>query len=64
MGGIILANIIYNVIFLLISIYILLKTIGYGLYELNEKQNKSGGTVVIVFSTLVVIFSNVMMFTN
>lgn len=64
MGGIILANIIYNVIFLLISIYILLKTIGYGLYEFNEKKNKSGGTVVIVFSTLVVIFSNIMMFTS
>ena len=59
-----MAYIIYNVIFLLISIYILLKTIGYGLYEFNEKKNKSGGTVVIVFSTLVVIFSNVMMFTN
>ena len=53
---------IFDIIFLLISLYILLKTIGYGLYELKEKQNKSGGVIVIVFSILVVIFSNVMMF--
>ncbi len=53
---------IFDIIFLLISLYILLKTIGYGLYELKEKQNKSGGVTVIVFSILVVIFSNVMMF--
>ncbi len=53
---------IFDIIFLLISLYILLKTIGYGLYELKEKQNKSGGITVIVFSILVVIFFNTMMF--
>lgn len=57
-------SIIYNIIFLAISIYILLRTISYGIYEINEKENKSGGITVIVFSILVVIFSNIMMFTR
>jgi hypothetical protein len=55
-----LSDIIYHVLFLFISIYILLKAIGYAMYEINTTKNKSGGIVVIVFSTLVVIFSNVM----
>ena len=57
-----MSNIIYDIIFLLISLYILLKAIGYGIYELKEKENKTGGTTVIVFSILVVIFSNIMIF--
>ncbi len=54
--------IIYNIIFLVISIYILLRTISYGIYEIKEKKNKCGGTTVIVFSVLVIIYSNIMMF--
>lgn len=54
--------IIYNIIFLVISIYILLRTISYGIYEINEKKNKSGGVTVIVFSILVILYSNIMMF--
>ncbi len=52
---------IFNVIFLLISLYILFKAIGYGIYEINEKENKSGGISVIAFSIIVVISSNIMM---
>lgn len=55
-------SVIYNIIFFVISIYILLRTIGYGIYEINEKENKSGGITVIVFSILVIIYSNIMMF--
>ncbi len=54
--------IIYNIIFLVISIYVLLRTISYGIYEIKEKENKCGGTTVIVFSVLVIIYSNIMMF--
>ena len=42
----------------------MLQTIGYGIYEIKEKGNKPGGIVVISFSILVVIFSNIMMYIN
>lgn len=42
----------------------MLKAFGYGLYEIKEKENKTGGITVIVFSLLVVVFSNVMMYMN
>lgn len=54
-------NAIYNIFFFLISIYILLKAIGYSIYEISENKNKSGGIIVIAFSMLVTIFSNIMM---
>lgn len=54
-------HIIYFIVFLIITIYILLKTIGYAIYEIKELNNKIGGIVVISFSTLVVIFVNIMM---
>ena len=60
MGGITLSNIIYHVLFLIISLYILLKTIGYALYEINTIKNKTGGIVIITFSVFVVIFANIM----
>ena len=56
-----MTSIIYDLIFLIITIFILLKVIGYAIYEIRELNNKSGGITVICFSTLVVIFANVMM---
>ena len=55
---------VYHLFFLIISIYILLKVIGYSLYEINTLKNKSGGIVIITFSIIVVIFSNVMVWLN
>ncbi len=55
---------IYNLIFLIISIYILGNTIGYAVYEIKQFNNKFGGITIIVFSIFVVIFSNAMMWTN
>ena len=55
---------IYHILFSIISIYILLKTIGYALYEINTIQNKYGGIVIITFSIFVVIFSNIMVWLN
>ena len=48
----------YHVLFLLISLYVSLKAIGYGIYEINNFKNKTGGIAVIVFSIVVLIFSN------
>ena len=54
-------HIIYFIVFLITTIYILLKTIGYAIYEMKECNNKVGGIVVISFSTTVVVFVNIMM---
>ena len=54
-------SIIYFIVFLIITLYILLRTIGYAIYEIKEQNNKIGGIVIISFSILVVIFVNIMM---
>lgn len=56
-----MTSIIYNLIFLFITIFILLKVIGYAIYEIQKLDNKVGGITIISFSSLVVIFANVMM---
>ncbi len=57
-------NTIYHVFFLIVSCFIFLKVIGYAIYEINAQNNRIGGIVVICFSALVVIFSNVMVWMN
>ena len=52
-------NFIYNFIFIFASALILIKAIAYGLYEIKNENNKSGGIAVISFSVLVTIFVNV-----
>lgn len=55
-------NLIYHFTFIVVSIFILIKTIFYGIYEINSENNKSGGIAIICFSVLVVIFSNIIVF--
>ncbi len=52
---------IYNIVFFIITFYICLRTIAYGLYELKEKNNNTGGICVITLSLISVIFSNIAM---
>lgn len=59
-----MTSIIYNLIFLFCTIYILLKVLGYAIYEIRTLKNKSGGITIICFSIIVVIFSNVMLFVH
>lgn len=55
----ILQKFIYDLLFILISLYVLIKTIYYGFYEIKENNNKTGGIVVISFSVIVFIFFNI-----
>lgn len=55
---------IYDIILAITSLYILIKKISYGIYEIKEKENKTGGITVIVFSCLVVIFANIALLLN
>ena len=52
-------NFIYDIIFAIASLYILAKAIAYGIYEKNTENNKYGGISVIIFSVLVTIFVNI-----
>ncbi len=52
---------IYNIVFFIISSYIGIRTIAYGLYELKEKNNINGGICVITLSLFSLIFSNISM---
>ena len=47
--------IIYDFLFIITSIFILFKTIGYGIYEIKEMKSKSGGITIITFSCLITI---------
>lgn len=55
-------NFLYHFIFIVVTIFVLIKTIFYGIYEINTEKNKSGGIAIIIFSILVVVFSNLMTF--
>ena len=48
-------TIIYDFLFIITSIFILFKVIGYGIYEIKETKNKAGGITVITFSSIVVL---------
>lgn len=53
-------NLIYHIVFIVVTFFILFKTIFYGIYEINMQNNKFGGVCVILFSILVTIFTNIM----
>ena len=55
-------NFLYHFIFIAITIFILIKTIFYGIYEINTENNKSGGIAIICFSVLVVVVANIIVF--
>ena len=58
-------NIIFiNIIFLIFTLIIFLKTIGYGLYEIKQEKNPYGGIACIIFSLFSIIFSNIMVWTH
>ena len=59
-----MVSLIFQILFSLISIYFLLKVIGFAIYEMKELHNKSGGIAVISFSAIVAIFANVVVWIN
>ena len=47
---------------LILSIIIFIKTTSYGIYELNENNNKLGGVVVISIATISLILPNIIVY--
>lgn len=54
----------YHTLFFIFSIYVLIQSVSYGLYEINEQKNKLGGRIVILFTIFSVIFSNIIVWQN
>lgn len=59
-----LSTITYHSLFLIFTIYILINSISYGIYEIKKENNKTGGASVIIFTIFSVIFSNIMIWQN
>lgn len=55
-------NLIFHIIFFVTSIYVFLKSIFYSIYEIQTQNNKSGGIGLIILSTIIIIFSNIIVF--
>ena len=54
----------YHITFLLLSIYVLVKSISYGIYEITSEDNKFGGHLVIWVTVFIVIFDNIVVWHN
>ena len=52
-------NLYYHIVYVMLCIYVLIKSISYGLYEIKEEKNKYGGIMVITITIFDVIFSNI-----
>lgn len=57
-----MVNMVHYTIFVLFSIYALLKLIFYAMYEIKQEQNKMGGIVIICFSVFCVALANFALF--
>ena len=57
-----MVDIFFNFLFLIFSIYVLLKIIFYALYEIKTQENKSGGIAIIVFSIIILTFATLFIF--
>ena len=47
------------IVILLLSIFIFLKTIGYGFFELKKNNNRIGGIIIIILSFFSLIMPTV-----
>ena len=57
-------GILYHSLFSIFTIYVLIESIHYGLFEINNKKNKFGGIIVISFALFCIIFSNIVVWIN
>lgn len=48
---------LYRFLFFIFSVFVLLKSIFYALYEIKTENNKLGGVALICFTVIVLIFA-------
>ena len=57
-----MVNIFYHFLFFVFSIFVLLKSVFYDLFEIKSQYNKYCGIDVICFTIVVLIFTNIVVF--
>lgn len=50
-----------NIFLSIITVFCFIKTLSYGIFELNKNNNKSGGILVIVIAIIGILFSNIVL---
>lgn len=53
-----------NIIVLFLSIWIFFKTVAYGVYEYQENNNKIGGVIIFILSSISLLLPNAVVFIN
>ena len=48
------------VLFFILSIWIFIRTVSYGIHEIKQEKNKLGGTIVLLLALVSIIFPIVM----
>lgn len=51
-----------RIIFFLITLFLFFKTVGYGVYELKNNQNKFAGITIFILSLISIVFSNIIFY--
>ncbi len=57
-------DIVYHVLFLLFTLYVLVESIVYAIDEIKNEKNTFGGVSVILFNSFCVVFSNIVVWNN
>lgn len=57
-------TVLYHIIFFIISAYVLINSISYGIYEITKQKNTFGGHLVIWTTLVIVIFDNIVVWQN
>lgn len=51
-----------RILVIILTIIVFAKTLSYGIYELKNNDNKSGGVIVIAIATVALILPNIMVY--
>lgn len=54
-------NFMFKILFVIVTAYFLIKTIFYGIYEINTLKNKVGGIAIISISIVSVLLANIVL---
>lgn len=57
-------RIIYHILFLLFTIYVLVESISYAIFESKTQNNSFGSKCVVIFTVFCIIFSNIVIWQN
>ena len=55
---------LYHIVFTIFTIYVLIESIYYFIFEYKNQKNKFGGICIITFSIFCVLFSNIIVWIN